>query len=60
MQENLTSKPFIIALHQDQIHAMRELQDDEMWRVGGGDAPQCIETVIFTPDCTEGIEFDCE
>jgi hypothetical protein len=60
MQESLTSKPFILALHDD-AHAVRELRAEEMQRVGGGDArPACIETVIFTPDCTEGVEFDTD
>jgi hypothetical protein len=58
MQENLYSKPFILALHEDHALALRELCDEEMQHVAGGDA--CMETVIFTPDCTEGIEFDCE
>jgi hypothetical protein len=59
MQENLTRKPFILALHDDHAHTLRELRDDETQRVAGGGA-FCVETVIYTPDCAEDIEFYCD
>ena len=58
MQENLSSKPFILALH-DEAHTLRELRDEETQRVAGGDGICWIDTLIVTPGC-ESTEWECD
>jgi hypothetical protein len=60
MQDNFTSKPFILALHEDHAPTLRELRDEEARRVAGGDGICMMETVTVTPDCAEGMEFSCD
>jgi hypothetical protein len=60
MQENLTSKPFILALHDDHAHATRELGDEETQRVAGGDGICMTEMcLLVTPGC-ESAEWVCD
>jgi hypothetical protein len=65
MQENLTRKPFILALHDDHAPTLRELREEEAQRVGGGgdfcDGPFCAgPTIIYTPDVCEAMECWCD
>jgi hypothetical protein len=61
MPKNLTSKPFILSMHEDHALALRELRDEETRHVVGGASDDCVETWICTADPTEmECVLDCE